>query len=383
MDVSNLRVWLVHDWLTGWRGGEKILLELVRMFPRARIATLIHVPGASHPEIDARVARTSFLQNIPGIAKHYRNLLPLFPAAIRKMHLDADCDLILSISHSVAKAIRPPPGVPHICYCNTPMRYIWGMEDQYVSKHSPKRFALKLLQPWLRRFDRDTRNVSLFIGNSINVANRIRRFYQRDALVVYAGIDHNYFTPLPTQPREDFYLCAGALVPYKRIDLAIAAIRTTSRRLIIIGTGPEDRKLRALAGAATNITFLGRQPDDVLRDHYRRSRAFLFPGEEDFGLTPVEAQACGAPVIAYRAGGVLETVSDQPGTSTGIFFDHQSANSLTAAITKFESIPAMDMALLRDSSLRFTWENFRSGITATISGVLAPPNSGDISSQIG
>ncbi len=220
--ASQIRVWFVHDWLTGLRGGEKVLLELVRLFPNSRIATLLHVPGSTHPEIDARVARTSFLQNLPGISANYRNYLPLFPRAVRSLNLDGDCDLVMSVSHAVAKGVTIPGGKPHLCYCNTPMRYIWGMEDQYLARWSPKRLALAAVIPSLRKFDKQNDHVTQFIANSHTVAERIGRIYHREAVVIHPGIDENLYT-LSGKPREDFYLIVSALVPYKRIDLAVKA----------------------------------------------------------------------------------------------------------------------------------------------------------------
>ena len=173
-ELGDLRVWLVHDWLTGFRGGEKVLLELVRMFPRARVATLVHVRGASHPEIDRRVERVSFLNKMPGVRKGWRNYLPLYPAAVRSLALDEQCDLVISVSHAVAKGVRVPTGVPHVCYCHTPMRYIWGMEGQYVSRWSWKRAGLMAVRPWLRRFDRKNEGVSAFVVLSKFVAERVR-----------------------------------------------------------------------------------------------------------------------------------------------------------------------------------------------------------------
>jgi len=367
-DLSQLRVWFVHDWLTGLRGGEKVLLELVRMFPNSRIATLLQVPGTTHPDLDARVAKTSFLQKLPGAAKHYRNYLPLFPRAIQNLELDNDCDLVISVSHAVAKGIRVPAGKPHLCFCNTPMRYVWGMEDHYLSKRSPKRLALKAATPGLRRFDLKNEGVTQFVANSKTVADRIRRFYNRDAVVVYPGIDETYFT-LPILSRSDYYFALSALVPYKRIDLAVQAfLQMPTERLIIAGTGPEEQRLREMAANAKNIKFLGRQPDDVVRTHYQRCKAFLFPGEEDFGLTPVEAQACGAPVIAYRAGGATETVID--GT-TGLFFDEQAPAALIRAIERAET-HTFDAAALRANALRFTITAFRRGIADVIQIMLSP-----------
>jgi glycosyltransferase involved in cell wall biosynthesis len=369
--LSDLKIWFIHDWLTGLRGGEKVLLELVRMFPYSRIATLLHLPGTTHPALDARVARTSFLQKLPAAATHYRNYLPLFPRAVRSLKLDADCDLVISVSHAVAKGVTVPAGKPHVCYCNTPMRYIWGMEDHYLSRRSPRRLALKAATPALRRFDLQNEGITQFVANSRTVAQRIRRFYDRDAIVVYPGIDEGYFTlPPGSPPRDDYYFTLSALVPYKRIDLAVQAfLQTPHRRLVVAGSGPEAVKLRTLAAGASNITFLGRAPDDVVRTHYQRCRAFLFPGEEDFGLTPVEAQACGAPVIAYRAGGATETVLDN---QTGIFFDTQTPAALRAAIERLEGA-AFTPAALRANALRFTMTAFRQGIKQVVEDTLARP----------
>jgi glycosyltransferase involved in cell wall biosynthesis len=365
-DLSSLRVWFVHDWLTGLRGGEKVLLELVRMFPESRIATLVHVPGSTDPEIDRRVVRTSFLQKMPNIGATYRNYLPLFPRAVRGLELDGECDLVFSVSHAVAKGVSIPKGVPHICFCNTPMRYIWGMEDQYLPRWSPKRLALAAVIPGLRAFDRQNEGVAAFIANSHTVAERIRRIYHREAAVVHPGIDEGYFT-LAEKPREDFYLIVSALVPYKRIDLAVRAFAGTPRRLVVIGGGPDEAKLRRMAEGSRNIQILGRQPDEVVRDHYQRCRAFLFPGEEDFGLTPLEAQACGAPVVAYNAGGATETVV---AGKTGHFFDQQTPASLTAALSQFENAPPAAPESIRQNALRFTWSHFRDGIANIVQNTL-------------
>ncbi|MGN6366973.1 MAG: glycosyltransferase [Phycisphaerae bacterium] len=368
-DFSSLRVWFVHDWLTGLRGGEKVLLELVRLFPNSRIATLVHVPGSTDSEIDRRVARTSFLQKMPNIGATYRNYLPFFPRAVRGLELDGECDLVFSVSHAVAKGVAVPAAKPHICFCNTPMRYIWGMEDQYLPKWSPKRLALAAVIPALRAFDRRNEGVATFIANSRTVAERIQRIYHRDAAVVHPGIDEAYFT-LATQPREDFYLIVSALVPYKRIDLAVRAFAGTSRKLVIIGGGPDEAKLQRMAQGASNIRLLGRQPDDIVRGHYQRCRAFLFPGEEDFGLTPLEAQACGSPVIAYNAGGATETVIAE---RTGIFFDQQTVPSLQRALERFEKSAILPPDQIRAHALRFTWSHFRRGILDIVETTLALP----------
>ncbi|HUO06867.1 MAG TPA: glycosyltransferase [Phycisphaerae bacterium] len=370
LDPASLRVWFVHDWLTGMRGGEKVLLELVRMFPESRIATLVHVAGSTDPEIDRRVARTSFLQKMPNIGGTYRNYLPLFPRAIRSMELDGECDLVISVSHAVAKGISIPEGPgggkPHVCFCNTPMRYIWGMEDQYLPRWSPKRLALAAVIPGLRGFDRQNGSVTRFVANSGTVAERIRRIYRREAVVVHPGIDEGYYT-VSGEPREDFYLMVSALVPYKRVDLAVRAFAGTVRKLVIIGGGPEEGKLRRMAEGSGNIEFMGRQPDDVVLRHYQRCRAFLFPGEEDFGLTPVEAQACGAPVIAYGAGGATETVV---AGRTGVFFAEQTVGALREAVERFEKSFAATPEAIRENALRFTWGRFRRGMVEVVRGVV-------------
>lgn len=372
------RAWIVHDWLTGMRGGEKVLLELVRLLPNARIATLLHVPGATHPEIEARVARTSFLQHLPGAARHYRSYLPLFPRAVRSLRLDGPCDLVISSSHAVAKGIRIPTienqkskikNPVHLCYCHTPMRYIWGMEEQYGPRWHT-RLALRLVRGYLRRFDlRSNAGVTRFVANSRHVAARIKTLYGRDAEVVHPGVDTEYFTPLPGAER-DTYLIVSALVGYKRIDLAIRAFAATpGRKLRIIGRGPEEGRLRRLAEGAENITFAGAVSDDELRAAYQHCRALVFPGEEDFGLTPLEAQACGRPVIAYAKGGVLETVTE----STGIFFGQATPESLRAAVAEFErrGDGAFVPEQIRKHALAFAWAGFHARMTHCIEELLA------------
>ena len=240
------------------------------------------------------------------------------------------------------------------------MRYIWGMEGQYLSPWSWKRAALGAVKPYLRWFDRRNEGVTTFVAQSHAVAERVRLRYGRDSEVVYPGIDEACYTPpAGPQKREDFYLMVGAMVGYKRMDLAVEAFGAMpGRRLVVIGAGPEERRLRRIASGKGNVEFLGRQSDEIVREHYRQCRGFVFPGEEDFGLTPVEAQACGAAVIAYAAGGARETVVD---SVTGIFFQRQQSNGLREAIEKFEKMP-FDATACRENAMRFTWERFRKGI---------------------
>ncbi len=301
--LSDLRVALVHDWLTGMRGGEKCLEVLCRAFPDATLYTLIHRRGALSPAIEAMDIRTSPLQRIPGIFRHYRHLLPIMPVAARTWR-PRDVDLVISLSHCVAKAIVPPAGVPHVCYCFTPMRYAWQARETYLEgwSHRPLRRVLaRTLLARLRRWDRRTASrVTQFVAISETVRGRIARCYRRESRVIQPPVDAAFYTPDPEgRPRDDGYLVVSALVPYKRIDQAVAACTASGRRLTVIGEGPERSRLEAIAGPT--VRFLGWQPDDVIRSDYRSCRALLFPGEEDFGIVPIEALACGAPVIALGA----------------------------------------------------------------------------------
>jgi len=332
--LAGLRVALVHDWLTGMRGGEKCLEVLCRSFPRATLYTLIHRRGALSPTIESMAIRTSPLQRIPGVFRTYRHLLPLMPLAVRSWRLK-DVDLVISLSHCVAKAVVPPPGVPHVCYCFTPMRYAWQGRDAYLESWSdrPVRRALaRTTLARLRRWDRATASrVTHFVAISETVRQRIARCYRRDSRVIQPPVNVAFYTPGATVvPRDHDYLVVSALVPYKRIDQAVAACTQSGRPLTVIGEGPERARLEAMAGPA--VRFLGWQPDEVIRDHYRRCRALLFPGEEDFGIVPIEALACGAPVIALGRGGAAETVDDLVGRT----YPEPSSSGLLAALDRWE-----------------------------------------------
>jgi glycosyltransferase involved in cell wall biosynthesis len=318
-----MKVALVHDWITGMRGGERCLEAFVRMYPEADIFTLIHVPGATSPLIDARVKATSFLNRIPGIRRIYRALLPLFPLAIRSLDLSG-YDLVISLSHAAAKNARVPAGVPHICYCFTPMRYIWDQASAYF--RGPVMFFLQPVLFYLRWWDtRGAKGVSEFVGISSFVAARIRKFYGRRASVIAPPVrmeteinrdlsveERHFFEAHP----EPFFLCAGALVPYKRIDVAVRAFNELGLPLWIAGKGPELDALKGQAG--DSIRFLGHVSEGFLWECYRRCRALVFPGIEDFGIVPIECLASGRPVIAIQAGGVAESV---PGVVTGEKWD--------------------------------------------------------------
>jgi glycosyltransferase involved in cell wall biosynthesis len=371
---SDPRVVLVHDWLTGMRGGEKCLERLCRRWPRAPLYTLLHAPGSVSPVIEGRRIVTSPLQRLPGREHYYRYLLPLLPLAAR-WPLPA-CDLVVSLSHCVAKAAAPPPGVPHVCYCFTPMRYAWHLRDAYFGRSRlgrlPARLAGHLLAA-LRQWDRTTAaRVTHFIAISRTVRERIAECYGRDSAVIYPPVDTDFYTPAAV-PREDYYLVVSAFAPYKRIDLAVDACRRLRRKLVVIGTGQDGRRLRSLAGP--EVTFLGWQSDEAIRDHLRRCRALLFPGEEDFGIVPVEAQACGAPVIAFGRGGVGETVVPPGGRGepTGFLFGEQSAECLAEAIAWFEA-HAADFAPMaaRRQALRFNPRRFDEEFTQFLAALDAP-----------
>jgi len=330
--LAQLRVVLVHDWLTGMRGGERCLEVFCEIFPDADLYSLIHLEGKLSDTIESMRIHTSFLQRFPFLERRYRHYLPLFPRAVESMRLPG-CDLVLSSSHCVAKGVVPPEGALHVCYCFTPMRYVWDMYEEYFGPGRsglPARLAMKVFAPGLRKWDKRTaERVDQFVAISNHVAERIKRHYGRESDVVYPPVDCSRFTP--KDEHEDFYLVVSALAPYKRVDLAVEACRALKRRLLIVGTGQDEARLRRLAGPAAE--FLGWQSDEQVADLYGRCRAFLFPGEEDFGIAPLEAMASGRPVIAFGKGGALETVVDG---ETGTFFREQTVESLVEAMRVFE-----------------------------------------------
>jgi glycosyltransferase involved in cell wall biosynthesis len=368
--LDGLRVALVHDWLTGMRGGEKCLEVLCRAFPDATLYTLIHRRGSLSPAIESMAIRTSPLQKIPGVFRHYRHLLPIMPMAARAWR-PGDVDLVVSLSHCVAKAIVPPRGVPHVCYCFTPMRYAWQGRETYLegwSDRPVRRILARTMLSGLRRWDRATASrVSHFVAISETVRGRITRCYRRDSRVIQPPVDAAFYTPDPTdRPRDDGYLVVSALVPYKRIDQAVSACSESGRRLTVIGEGPERDRLEATAGP--NVQFLGWQPDEVIRDHYQRCRALLFPGEEDFGIVPIEALACGAPVIALGRGGAAETVDD----SVGRTYPEPTTAGLLDAIDAWEGAGCPhDPILARRRAEAFALPLFRQRLLGFLAEVVA------------
>jgi glycosyltransferase involved in cell wall biosynthesis len=325
-----MRVALVHDWLTGMRGGEKVLLSLARLFPDAPIHTLLHVRGSLHPALEAREIRTTFVQRLPGAGRHYRHYLPLFPAALATFDFSA-FDLVLSSSHCVAKGARAAKGALHVCYCHTPMRYIWDRFDDYFGPgrvSPPARVAIRIIAKRLRAWDVATSaRVHEFVANSRYVADRIRRLYGRPSEVVPPPVDTDFFTPGPDSAPRDYDLIVSALVPYKRIELALAAYRGSGRRLLIAGSGPDAARLAA--AAPPEVRFLGHVSDEALRELYRGCRAVLLTAVEDFGIVPVEAMACGRPAIVSAEGGGAESIV---AGETGLLFHEATPQALRAAV---------------------------------------------------
>ena len=368
--LAAARVTLVHDWLTGYRGGEKCLAVLCRHFPNAPLYTLLHVRGSLPEAIERMAIRPTFLDRLPRKDRYYRYTLPLMPLAAGWRI--PDCDLVVSLSHAVAKSAKPPAGVPHVCYCFTPMRYAWHMREAYFADRARglKAKAVDLLLAAIRAWDKRTASrVTHFIAISETIRKRIADSYGRDSVVIYPPVDTDFYTPDPTVRREDFYLVISAFAPYKRVDLAVEACKRLGRRSIVIGSGQDADRLKALAGPT--VEFLGWRSDEVLRDHLRRCRALLFPGEEDFGIVPVEANACGTPVIAFARGGATETVVPLDGAEpTGAWFEEQTVDSLVAAIQQLESeADRLDPAAARRQALKFDQRRYETELLGYLENV--------------
>ena len=374
---ADLRVALVHDWLTSMRGGEKVLEVLLDLFPRADLFTLLHVQGSVSEAIEARRVHTSFVQRLPASARRYRAYLPLFPRAIESFDLTG-YDLVVSSSHCVAKGVLPPMGTPHLSYCHTPMRYLWDQKDAYLAPgraHPLTRAAAPLIIERLRRWDRDSAaRVDHFVANSGHVRERIRRYWGRDSDVVHPPVAVERFRPVTA--REDFYLVVSALVPYKRVEVAVEACNRLGRRLVVVGDGPELRRLRQRAGATVQIA--GRVSDFNLASLMGRCRALVHPAVEDFGIVLVEAQAAGAPVLAAGLGGALESVIPPGvgGEPTGLFFEPESVEALVDAMLELDRL-RLDPGAAVANAQRFGRACFLRGMTEEVAAVLgsSPPRS--------
>jgi len=354
------RVAVIHDWLTGMRGGEQVLEAILDLVPDAELFTLFHFPGSVSKAIESHTIHTSRLQSLAMRVRDYRTLLPLFPRAVRTWDLSG-FDLVISSSHAVAKGVDAR-GKPHLCYCHTPMRYIWDRFDDYFPRGA-KRILAKPVAARLRRWDvAASTSVTRFVANSNFVRDRIRAYYDRDATVVHPFVDDAFLQPPLNRHRDDFHVVVSALVPYKHIELAIDA--AADRRLVVIGGGPLLESLRARGGP--NVQFLGHVSRDVIIDHLGRAQSLILPGVEDFGITPLEAMALGTPVVAFGTGGVRDSVV--PGT-TGIFFESAAVHSLRAALDEVEG-RAWDRTAIRAHAAQFSRERFHREILAEIQQVI-------------
>ena len=356
VDSSNIgidshRVALVHDWLTGMRGGEKILEVLCELFPDATLFSLLHNEGKMSPVIERMKIKTSFMQHLPFKATKYRNYLPVMPLAIESLDV-SEFDLVFSISSAVAKGAIPRRDAIHICCCLSPMRYLWDQYREYFGKGQAgavTRSAMAVVAPYLRRWDvRTSGRVHHFIAISRTVEERIARIYHRDADLIYPPVSTDLFSV--SEKDDGYYLVVSALVPYKRVDLAIEAFNAWGEKLLIAGSGPEKGKLEKMAGR--NVEFLGWQSNENLIDLYAGCRALIFPGVEDFGIVPLEAMASGKPVVALGAGGALETVIADGENATGVFFHEQSPAALLHAV-KSLSARTYDPYRIRRHAERF------------------------------
>lgn len=365
-----MRVAFAHDWLVTWRGGEKVLSAMAELFPGAPIATLFHDARAMPGDLERHPIITSWLDRVPGARDRHRYFLPLMPAAIRSVELP-EVDLVISSSHCVAKAIPVPRGARHLSYVHAPLRYMWDRFGDYFGPGrapGPVRFAARALRPAFRAWDVVTSTgVDRFVANSRHVASQVATRYHRHATVVHPPVELERFTgqSLVGTGQGGYFLCLGALAPYKRLDLAIEAFRRTGQTLFIAGSG---QSTRWLADLPPNVKALGQVADADLPALYRNARALIFPGVEDFGITPLEAQASGRPVVAFAQGGALETVTPR----TGVFFPEQSVEALALALRAFDRFEATFRPEdARVQAQRFGKDGFQRAILAEIEALLA------------
>ena len=358
------RVAIVHEWFTGMRGGERCVEAMCELFPQATLFALIHTRGAVSATIERMPIRTSFVQRLPFAGRHYRRYLPIFPLAVSRFSMQ-EFDLVISSNHCVAKGVHVRPDALHVCYCYTPMRYVW---DQYEDYFAPgraglvTRAAMHLARGPLQKWDvRTAANPRHFVAISENVRERIGRIYGRRADLIYPPVDVSRF--ILSRRDNGYFLVVSALVPYKRIDLAVQAATSAGEHLIVIGTGPEEGWLRRVAGPT--VEFLGWKSDEEIRDYYAGCKAVVFPGEEDFGIVPVEAMASGKPVIAFARGGALETVVEEENVRTGVLFRQQTVEALVEAMRRFRELD-FDPEKMRQFALRFDRPRFKENLSAYI-----------------
>jgi glycosyltransferase involved in cell wall biosynthesis len=365
-----VRVAVVHEWLEGYAGSERTLEQILTIYPEADLFCLVDLLADDQKGfLQGRVAKTSFIQNLPFARRKFRNYLPLFPIAVEQFDLSG-YDLVISNSHSVAKGAITGPDQFHVSHCCSPIRYAWDLRDEYLRESGLVRGVKSWIARWVLHYLKiwdysSAQSVDEYIAISHFVADRIRKFYGRDSTVIYPPVDVDLF-PLQ-ENKEDFYLAASRQVPYKKIHLIVEAFRQMPhRRLVVIGDGPESEKIRKAAEGCPNIQLMGYQPLAVMRDHMQRAKAFLFAAKEDFGIIVLEAQACGTPVIAYGAGGALETVISAGPQRTGLFFREQSAKSIMDAVERFEASGPVSAAACRLNAEKFAPENFRRQVKALV-----------------
>ena len=366
-DAEFMKTAIIHYWLVGMRGGEKVLEAICRLFPDADIFTHVYAPEKISPVINRHRVRTTFIGKLPFASRCYQHYLPLMPSALEQLDLRG-YDLVISSESGPAKGVLTSAETPHICYCHSPMRYIWDMYQDYLENRGlVTRTAMRVLSPSLRRWDAlSSLRVDYFAANSRTVAKRIHKHYRRDATVIHPPVDVDFFAPpdgVFTPPAPDApYLYFGELVGYKRADLAVKACTASKRPLAVVGDGQEYATLKGTAGPT--VRFLGRLEADELRQQILASRALIFPGEEDFGMVPVEVQAAGRPVIAFRKGGAMETVAEG---KTGLFFAEQSVDSLLGALDDFESrMDDFDPQAINAHAQRFSPRHFTTAFSRLV-----------------
>ncbi|MGK0288604.1 MAG: glycosyltransferase involved in cell wall biosynthesis [bacterium] len=368
-DFKNLRVAIVHYWFVTWRGGEKVVESILKLFPQADVYTLFFDPNTCGKPLAKHQVHTSILNN-PIFQKHYQKVFPLYPIGIKSLSLKKEYDLVISSESGPAKGVSIQGNAPHLCYIHTPMRYCHGFREPYLKNLSSwSRPITSFFFEMLRLWDLTTvNNVTHYVANSQNVADRVQKYYNRNASVCYPPIELELFKEKPQLDEKEFFLSFGAITPYKNIDLLIDVFNKNQKKLVIIGDGSERNRLEKKA--KNNIQFLGSLPWSKIQGLIRRSRALIFPGEEDFGMIPLEVMAHGVPVIAYGKGGALETVIENftnPTKSTGIFFHALEANSLHQALAKFEIIePEFNPEWIQDHARKFGEDCFQEGITQEI-----------------
>jgi rhamnosyltransferase len=372
---GRFKIAFICDWLTAMRGGERCLEAMCEIYQDADIFTLVHFPGSVSEAIESHIIHTSYIQRLPGNVENFRRYLPLFPHAIKKFDLSG-YDFILSFSHCVAKGVKVPQGLLHICYCHTPMRYAWHMRDSYLNTLSnPQRMLAECVLNQLKNWDaKASSRVTHFIANSKNTQNRIREAYNKNSVVIYPPVECARFAISDSD--DGYYLVLSALVPYKRIDIAVKAFTATGQKLVIVGNGPELPRLKSMASA--NIFFVDNADDNEVVEYLKKCRAVIFPGEEDFGIVPLEAQACGKQVIAFGKGGALETIigldhaQATKANATGIFFYEQTPEALRKSILLFEEIKdRFDPGKCRDNVLRFDRPIYQQSMQNYIQSVMA------------